>query len=121
MDLISVPLLWAQAAETSSAPSSAPSSLASLALRRWFVSLTLSSPEAVPSLFGLWAWLGGILALILLAMVFQGPVRALTQLFDIVGHVRLVGASISRIRRSGRVVAVTIGMTVLAWTASQTA
>ncbi|HMB08435.1 MAG TPA: hypothetical protein VKP69_32480 [Isosphaeraceae bacterium] len=114
-----LPIVWAQASETgTTAP---PSSLAALALRRWFASLTLSSPEAVPSLFGLWSWLLGLAALLVVAILFQGPGRALGQLFDPAGHVRLGSQALGRLRRSGRMVAVTIGATVLAWTASQAA
>ena len=98
-----------------------PGSLAPLALRRWFSSLTLSSPEPVPSFSGLWWGLAGLAALLVVAIVLQGPVRALGQLFDLPGHVRLVSEALGRLRRSSRVVVVTIGATVLAWTASQTA
>ena len=112
-----LPILWAQA--TGSSPG--PGSLAPLALRRWFASLTLSSPEPVPSFSGLWWGLAGLAALLVVAIVLQGPVRALGQLFDLPGHVRLVSQALGRLRRSSRVVVVTIGATVLAWTASQTA
>ena len=112
-----LPILWAQA--TGSSP--APNSLAPLALRRWFASLTLSSTELVPSFSGLWWGLAGLAALLVVAIVLQGPVRALGQLFDLPGHVRLVSLAVGRLRRSSRVVVVTIGATVLAWTASQTA
>ena len=55
----------------------------------------------------------------LLALGFQGPVRALRQFFDLAGHLRLVSAAFDRLRRAGRMVAVTIGATVIAWTVSQ--
>ena len=112
-----MPILWAQA--TGLTP--APDSLAPLALRRWFASLTLSSAEPVPSFSGLWWGLAGLAVLLLMAIALQGPVRALGQLFDLPGHVRLVSLALGRLRRSSRVVVVTIGATVLAWTASQTA
>lgn len=123
MDLLMVPVVWAQAAagNAASSSSSGSGSLALLALRRWFVSLTLSSPEATPTLYGLWAWVGGLIALFFLVIFAQGPLRVLQQIFDIPGHFRLFSASVLRLRRSSRVVAVTIGMTVVAWTASQTA
>lgn len=117
MGLTTLSIVWAQASGTTVPPRS----LAPLALRRWFASLTLSSPEAVPSLFGLWSWLLGLAALLVVAILFQGPGRALGQLFDLAGHVRLGCQAMGRLRRSGRMVAVTIGATVLAWTASQTA
>lgn len=111
--LSGLPVVWAQVSGT------ATNSLAPLALRRWYSSLTLSSPEAVPSLFGLWAWLGGLAALVALAVVFQGPGRALRQVVDLPGHVRLVAAAVARLRRAWRVLAVTIGMTVVAWTGGE--
>jgi len=111
-----VPLIWAQA--TGTPPN--PNILAPLALRRWCGSLTLSSPESVPSWFGIWAWLAALSALLLLALVLQGPRRVLGQVFDIAGHVRLTSAAIARLRRSGRMLAITVGLTVLSWTGSQT-
>lgn len=106
-------MIWAQSSGTT------VSSLWALALRRWCSSLTLSSPDAVPGFKGLSIWLAGLAALVVLAMVFQGPGRTLRQFFDLPGLVSLVSASFGRLRRSGRVVAVTIGMTVVTWTAGQ--
>jgi len=111
-----LPAFWAQATVPTA---SNPTALAGLALRRWFSSLTLSSPEAVPSLFGLWAWLAGLLAVVAAAVVFQGPARALGQVLDVPGNVRLAAAALQRLRRSGRVIAAVVGMTVLSWTAGQ--
>ena len=108
--------LWAQAA---SSASSSPTILAPLALRRWYGSLTLSAPGTVPGLSGLSAWLAGLAALLALAVLVQGPRRALRQLFDIPGHARLVSDAARRSRRAGRMLAVVIGMTVLSWTGSQ--
>jgi hypothetical protein len=116
--MLSLPVVWAQAAAPN-APTPSAVSLAPLALRRWCGSLTLSSPEAVPSLFGLWAWLAGLGALLVVAAVFQGPGRALRQLFDVAGHARVVVQASARLRRAGRLLAVTVGMTVLSWTGSQ--
>ena len=107
-------MVWGQATGPN------PSSLSPLALRRRCLSLTLSSPEAVPSLFGFWSWLLGLVALLVVAMVFQGPAGAFRQLFDVPGHVRLLSASLDRLRRAARMVAVTVGATVIAWTVSQT-
>src|SRR3954453_15166 len=114
MGPIMVPVVWAQAA----APSQRDA-LAQLALRRWCSSLTLSAPAPVPGLAAPWAWLLGLAALLAVALLAQGPGRALRQLVDLPGHVRLVAAACDRLRRSGRVVAVTVGVTVLAWTVSQ--
>ena len=50
----------------------------------------------------------------------SGAGPALAQFFDLPGHVRLLAAAFDRLRRAGRMVAVTIGVTVLAWTVSQT-
>src|SRR5262249_59385646 len=61
----------------------------------------------------------GLGALLLLAVVAQGPGRALRQLLDVPGHVRVVSAGANRLRRAGRLLAVTIGLTVLSWTGSQ--
>src|SRR4051794_20315226 len=90
-------IVWTQATATTS------NALASLALRRWFSSLTLSSPEAVPSRFGLWTWLAGLAALVLLPVVFQGPRRALGQMLDVPGHLRLAGGALGRLKRAWRV------------------
>jgi hypothetical protein len=70
---------------------------------------------------GLWAWLLGLAALLVLAVFSQGPTRAIGQLLDLPGHARLLAVAIDRFRRSGRLLAVTVGVTVVAWTASQTA
>jgi hypothetical protein len=108
-----LPMLWAQA------PPPDPLAVPALAFRRWYSSLTLSSPDPVPSRNALLAWLLGLAALLLLAVVAQGPVRALGQLLDLPGLVRLVSAAMGRLRRAGRLVAVLLGTTVLAWTVSQ--
>lgn len=108
--------LWAQAAPSATA---GPTALAPLALRRWYASLTLSAPGTVPDLSGLWAWLAGLAALLLVALVFQGPASALGQLFDIPGHARLVVDATRRTRRAGRMLALVIGTTVLSWTGGQ--
>src|SRR4029077_8086093 len=70
--------------------------------------------------FGIWAWVAGLSALLLVCLVLQGPGRALRQVFDIPGHVRLTSAAIAGLRRSGRMLAMTVGLTVLSWTGSQT-
>ncbi len=115
-----LPMLWAQA--TGPAPVSTttnPSSLVALALRRWCASQTLSSPESVPTLFGLWTWLGGLGGLFALVLCFQGVGRALGQLVDVPGHARWISAATGRLRRASRMLAVTVGLTVVSWTVSQ--
>lgn len=112
--LIGLPMVWAQVTSSTNA-----NSLALLSLRRWYSSQTLSSPESVPSLFGLWAWLLGLGGLFLLVVLFQGPRQALVQWFDIPEHLRLIAGAWTRLRRAGRVVSITIGMCVLAWTTNQ--
>jgi hypothetical protein len=90
-----------------------------LALRRWFESLTLTSPVAAPRPVGLWAWLLGLGLLLLLAMALQGPRTALGQLLDVRGHLALLAAAVRRLRNAGRLVAVLLGATVVTWTLGQ--
>ena len=57
MDLQALPWVWAQ----SQPPAASPNSMALMALRRWFSSLTLSSPESIPDhLHPLLAFLGRV-------------------------------------------------------------
>jgi hypothetical protein len=111
--LSAIPALLAQTG------GAAPQSLAPLALRRWYASLTLCSPDATPSYYSLWAFLSGLAALLLIAAAFQGPATAIRQLLDVRGHAHLVSAALGRLRRAGRVVAVTVGLTVVAWSVGQ--
>jgi hypothetical protein len=109
--------LWAQA---QGAPlDSEAAVVARSALARWFGGLTLSSPDPVPDKTALWALLAGLGALFLLALLIQGPLRAIGQLFDLPGHLRVVMASLRRFRRAGRLVAVLLGATVFSWTTWQ--
>lgn len=105
-------------------------SVPAIALRRWYGSLTLSSPNALPSrvewlgpLAGLGqAWVAllvGLAALLLVAVLAQGPSKALGQLLDVAGLARLLSAGMARLRRSGRLVAILLGATVVSWTAWQ--
>lgn len=128
MDLSSLlPGFWAQITAptlTGSgglAPPSQSLLLSLLAIRRWFGSLTLSRPDASlgPVSAGLWVWLLGLGALLLVAMLAQGPGRAIGQLLDLKGHARLLAAAVERVRRSGRLLVVVVGSAVVAWTASQ--
>ena len=123
MDLQAIPLIWAQsqpAAATASVPApNSPSSLAVLALRRWFAGLTLSSPQAHPDFHPIFALLAALAILLALALLFQGPLGVLKQVFDLPGHVRIVQDATKRVWRAGRLIAVLIGFTVLGWTASQ--
>jgi hypothetical protein len=131
MQGLMIPLLWAQAAGAGTAAGTAsgagagtgaanPAALAYLAFRRWCSGLTLSSPESSPSLDGLWAFLAGLSALLVVALLLQGPLKALKQLLDVPGHVGLVRRATRRVWRAGRVVAAAITFTVLSWTGSQT-
>jgi hypothetical protein len=90
-----------------------------LALQRWFESLTLTSPVAAPRPVGLWAWLLGLGLLLLAAVALQGPRAALGQLLDVRGHFRLLAAALRRLRNAGRLVALLLGFTVVAWTIGQ--
>jgi hypothetical protein len=121
MDLTTLPLVWAQAAPGAQAEPAGVTATAMylLALRRWCSSLTLSSPHLIPSLAPLWAFLTGLLVLLLLALLVQGPARALKQLFDLVAHVRLIQRGSRRVWRGGRLISAAIGFTVLSWTSSQ--
>src|SRR5262245_23332886 len=102
--------LWAQV------PGTDPNAIPSMALRRWFAGLTLSSPEGAPGRFGLVAWLVGLGVLLVLAIVAQGPVRAVRQFFDVPGHARAASAAIGRLRRATWPVAVLLATAVVAWT-----
>jgi hypothetical protein len=126
-----IPLLWAQAVGAGTATGTAsgtgagtgaanPAALAYLAFRRWCSGLTLSSPQSAPSLDGLWALLAGLAALLVVALLLQGPFLALKQLLNLYGHVGLVRRACRRVWRAGRVVAAAITFTVLSWTGSQT-
>ena len=115
MDLTMLPLVYAQAQPA--APNL--NSMYFLALRRWCASLTLSSPQPVPGLHGLWAFAAGLCVLLILAILFQGPFAALKQVFDLVGHVSLVRKGARRVWRASRMVSIAIGFTVVSWTASQ--
>jgi hypothetical protein len=57
--------------------------------------------------------------LLAIAVLFQGPGRAVRQLFDVPGHVGLVVAAARRTRHAGWMIAVVIGTTVVSWTGSQ--
>ena len=92
-----------------------PEALPYLALRRWLEGQTLSSPFSGPSYRPLWAWLVGLTALLVTAVIFQGPRRALGQFLDVRGHFRLLATAIARVRRSARLVVVLLGVTVLSW------
>ena len=118
MDLQAIPLVWA----TQSAPAAAPASTGSvalLALRRWFGGLTLSSPQALPDLHPLYRPAGRRSVALVLALLFQGPLGVLKQLFNIPGHIRIVQEATRRVWRAGRLIAIVIGFTVLGWTGGQ--
>jgi hypothetical protein len=108
-----MPVVWGQTVSLD------PDALPLLALRRWYNSVTLCSPDPAPNRFGLWAWLLGLAVLLFVCVLVQGPKTALKQFFDIPGHLRLASASLFRFRRSGRLIAITLGATVIAWTTSQ--
>ena len=76
-----------------------PAALASLAFRRWCSGLTLSSPDVVPGLDGLWAFLSSLALLLVIAAVSAGPLATLKQLIDIPGHAALVRQATRRVWR----------------------
>jgi hypothetical protein len=119
-----VSALWAQvsppgAGAVASAPAGGSPATAIMPFRRWYAGLTLSPPVNAAGLDWLWAIALGLAALLVLAVVMQGLGRALRQLFDVPGHVRLFSDAMARLRRSGRVLAAVVGMTVLTWTMGQ--
>ncbi len=91
----------------------------SLGIRRWFGSGTLSPSTPTPDLSALGVTVLSLFLLFLLVGIRQGFGRALGQLFDFPGHLRLVKAAADRLRKSSRIVAVAIGATVLVWTSDQ--
>lgn len=117
-------LLIAQAAPAPGASSGATTAPADavnvpiIALKRWYGSLTLSSPEGLPSYTALWALLAGLGALLFVALVVQGP-RGLLQFLDLAGLARVMSAGAGRLRRSTRLLAILLGATVVSWTAWQ--
>lgn len=119
--------LWAQTigpGGVSATPTAdSPVLVAILALRRWCASLTLCPPEAAPGPISplLWSWMSGLGGLLLIAAVIQGPRRALAQLFDVPGHLRLLREAGARLRRAGRMIAVVVGISIVSWTLSQAA
>jgi hypothetical protein len=122
-----MPVIWAQMSVPAppGAPTTAPTgagSLLVLSLRRWCGSLTLSPPSSSTGPFSdaLWIWLLGLAGLLLVVVVVQGPFRALGQLLDVAAHVKLLAASIERVRKSGRLLAVVVGVSVVCWTTNQT-
>ncbi len=106
--------LWAQA--TTAAPGTDPQAIARIALRRWFSGLTLSGPEVFTGQMPWFALAGGLAGLLLLALVIQGPGRALAQLFDIPGHFRLISAALGRFRAASRLVVLLLLVAVTSWT-----
>lgn len=118
---IAASMMWAQAAGAGAGTAPAGGGAASVLLpfRRWYAGLTLSPPVGAGGVDWLWAIGLGLLALLALAVVSQGPARALVQLFDVPGHARLFSAAMARLRRSGRMLAAVVGVTVLTWTVGQ--
>ncbi len=112
--------MWAQVTTSGIATGSGGGgSQIQLALRRWYASLTLSAPDSVSGLAWLWPVLLGLGCVFTLAVIRQGPMRALRQTFNLAGHVRLLSSAMARLRRSGRLIGVVVGLTVVCWTFSQ--
>ncbi len=94
-------------------------SVAIISLRRWFGSLTLSSPSSFPSRYGFLAFLAGIGGLLLLAIAAQGPRAAIGQFLNLRGVLRCAGEGTARLKRSGRLVAILLAAMVISWTGWQ--
>src|SRR4051812_24951677 len=98
-------MVWAQTAAGAAPGTTAGANSGATAIlpfRRWYAGLTLSPPVNAPGLAWLWAIALGLAALLLVAMIVQGPGRALVQLLDVPGHLRLFSAAMGRLRKSGR-------------------
>lgn len=103
---------------------SAPAGLGStalLALRRFFIGLTLSPPEPTARPYTFWSIAAGLGVLLLVAIAAQGARRALFDLFDLPGHVRLFAKSIERLRNASRLAGICLLAAVLSWTGYQAA
>ncbi len=121
---IAASMVWAQTTAGASgggtaAPAGGNAATAILPFRRWYAGLTLSPPVSSSGLAWLWAIGLGLLGLFALAVACQGPGRALVQALDVPGHLRLFSAAMARLRKSGRVLAAVVGVTVLTWTVGQ--
>ncbi len=116
MDFPTQALVWAQA-PAPSVPSTSLTPL--LPLRRWCYGLTLSPPDITPSAQGVVAFLAGLGLLLLIVLVFQGPGKAIRQLLDLSGQIRLIRSAAGRVGRASRLLMVAITMTVLSWTAGE--
>ena len=108
--------LWIWAQVQAPTPGIDPAKMPLLALRRWCSSLTLSSPEVYPSLFGLWAGLTALGVLLILVVLAQGPIGALRQVLDVPGFWSVLRGATGRLKRSPRLVAILLGTAVLSWT-----
>lgn len=115
MDLTTLPLVYAQ----SQPAATNASSMYFLALRRWCSTLTLSSPEPFAGSHALWAFGAGLGALILVGILFQGPLAFFKQLFDLVSHASLIRQSARRVWSASRLVSIAIAFTVVSWTVGQ--
>lgn len=119
---IAASMIWAQTATGAGpgTPAGASSgATAILPFRRWYAGLTLSPPVNAPGFAWLWTIALGLAAFLLLVMVMQGPGRALGQVLDVPGHLRLFSAAMGRLRKSGRMIAAVVGVTVMTWTIGQ--
>ncbi len=116
--------LWSQVsspgATTPSGGATAPAvSTLFLALRRWCGSVTLAPQGTSPTVYPGLAWGCGLALLLIVALLFQGPRKAIGQLLDIPGQFRLLGSAMARFQRSGRLLAILVGTSVVAWTTTQ--
>jgi hypothetical protein len=114
MDWLGSPWIWAQTTGVGS-----PAAAAYLALRRWCGGLTLSPSQPAPDWQALWVVAVGPLLLAVLSVLAQGPSTAFRQLFDFLGHLRLLREAGLRVWRAGGMVAILLTLTVFSWTSAQ--
>jgi hypothetical protein len=91
-----------------------------LALKRWVAGATLTSPDTVPSPdFQSRFWLIGLLLMILVSLIAQGPRRFIAGLLEWSSVRQLIHLSFKRLRSRPIVPVVLGGMWLVSWTTSQ--
>lgn len=112
--------MWAQAV-LSSPPAQAPVGLVVIALKRWFSSMTLSSPEPRETPYVYWLWFIGLGLILGSAIGAQGFKKALGQFFNPLGLASLSRSAWVRVKAGSRLLGACLGAVVLSWTGVQMA